>query len=99
MFTVPEASAPFEFQIGTQTYSMPHVQSLPLAKVLAINEALKGKAGKALQDEMLNVTVDLFDQYAPGVTEMLSMEQFVALAKAYMDGEGEALGESSGSSD
>ena len=42
--------------------------------------------------------VRLFDQYAEGVTERLTMEQFTALVSAYL-GDGEALGESSGSSD
>lgn len=98
MFTIPEPSERFEFKVGDEVYSMPQVNDLPMADALRI-KALMDEAGDGdAADLMTKVAVDLFDQYAPGVVGKLTMTQFAALARAYM-GNGEAMGESSGSSD
>ena len=98
MFHVPAAAEPFRFAVGDVVYSIPTIQSLPLPVALEIREQTASKTGTELQDALLTIMVRLFDQYAEGVTERLTMEQFTALVSAYL-GDGEALGESSGSSD
>lgn len=98
MFKVPKAAEPFRFAIGDEVHSIPTIQSLPLPVALEIREQTASKTGAELQDALLAIMVRLFDQYAAGVTEQLSLEQFTALVGAYL-GDGEALGESSGSSD
>lgn len=98
MFKVPAAAAPFQFAVGDDVYSIPTIQSLPLPVALEIREQTASKTGAELQDALLAIMVRLFDQYADGVTSRLTMEQFTALVSAYL-GDGEALGESSGSSD
>lgn len=98
MFKVPKAAEPFRFAVGEEFYSIPTIQSLPLPVALEIREQTASKTGSELQDALLTIMVRLFDQYAEGVTERLTMEQFTALVSAYL-GDGEALGESAGSSD
>lgn len=98
MFIVPKAAEPFRFAVGDDVYSIPTIQSLPLPVALEIREQTASKTGAELQDALLAIMVRLFDQYAEGVTSRLTMEQFTALVSAYL-GDGEALGESSGSSD
>ena len=98
MFKVPKAAEPFRFAVGDAVYSIPTIQSLPLPVALEIREQTASKTGAELQDALLTIMVRLFDQYAEGVTSRLTMEQFTALVSAYL-GDGEALGESSGSSD
>lgn len=98
MFQVPKAAEPFRFAVGDDVYSIPTIQSLPLPVALEIREQTASKTGTELQDALLAIMVRLFDRYAEGVTSRLTMEQFTALVSAYL-GDGEALGESSGSSD
>lgn len=98
MFHVPAAAEPFRFAVCDDVYSIPTIQSLPLPVALEIREQTASKTGAELQDALLAIMVRLFDQYAEGVTSRLTMEQFTALVSAYL-GDGEALGESSGSSD
>lgn len=98
MFKVPQAAEPFRFAVGDEVYSIPTIQSLPLPVALEIREQTASKTGAELQDVLLGIMVKLFDQYAEGVTERLTMEQFTALVSAYL-GDGETLGESAGSSD
>lgn len=98
MFKVPKAAEPFRFAVGDDVHSIPTIQSLPLPVALEIREQTANKTGAELQDALLAIMVRLFDQYAGGVTERLTMEQFTALVSAYL-GDGETLGESAGSSD
>lgn len=98
MFQVPKAAEPFRFAIGDDVYSIPTIQSLPLPVALEIREQTASKTGAELQDVLLGIMVRLFDRYAEGVTDRLTMEQFTALVSAYL-GDGETLGESAGSSD
>ena len=96
MFVIPEPAEQFRFKVGEDEYSMPQVNDLPMADALRIRQRM-AEAGDDASDVMAQVAIDLFEQYAPGVVDKLTMGQFKALADAYM-GDGEAVGESSGSS-
>jgi len=98
MFVVPDEAPRFEFQVGTDTYSIPQVNDLPLGDALRIKAAVDAAGPEGRADALSKAAVDLFEAYAPGVVERLTVSQFTALVNAYM-GDGEAMGESSRSSD
>lgn len=98
MFVVPDEAPRFEFQVGEDAYSMPQVNDLPLGDALRIKAAVDAAGPEGRADALSKAAVDLFEAYAPGVVERLTVSQFTALVNAYM-GNGEAMGESSGSSD
>jgi len=72
----------FDFQIeGEETvYSVPLFKELPLETVLKA-EKLKDEDDLAA----LEFIKGIFDEYAPGVVDKLSAEQFTFLFKAYTE--------------
>ena len=83
MYTIPKAAPDtFDFQLeGEETvYSVPVLRELPLETVLKAEE-LKDNASDL---EALTYIKSIFDEYAPGAVDRLSVEQFAFLFKAYM---------------
>lgn len=98
MFCVPDEAPRFEFKVGEDVYSMPRVNDLPMADAMRIKSTIDAAGPEGRADALAQAAIDLFEQYAPGVVGGLTMGQFSALVDAYM-GDGQAVGESSGSSD
>ncbi len=82
MYTIAKTKPKtFDFQIEGQkkVYSVPVLRELPLETVIKADE-LKDDASDL---EALSYIKDIFDEYAPGVVDKLSAEQFALLFKAY----------------
>lgn len=83
MYTIAKSKPKtFDFQIEGQkkTYSVPLLRELPLEMVIKA-EDLKEDASDL---EALSFIKGIFDEYAPGVVDKLSAEQFGLLFQAYL---------------
>lgn len=94
-----EAASPdlfeFDFGPGSDTYRVPVINSLPVGRMLEIENIRKLPDGeRAVQYTML--VKSIFDDAAQGVVDGLTMSQFEALMEAYLEASGFAdAGESS----
>ena len=82
----------FEFEFDGKTYSIPSRLGLPMARFRKIQKAITQADDKeeALFDEIMAV----FDEYAPGIMEQLTLGQAMELFKAYSSDDDTSLGES-----
>lgn len=93
MFKLESNKQVFEFEFDGETYSIPSRLGLPMPRFRKIQKAISKADDKeeALFDEIMAI----FDEYAPGIMERLSLGQAMELFKAYSADENDAtLGES-----
>ena len=93
MFKLDSRPENFEFEYDGEVYSIPSRLGLPMARFRKIQKAITNADDKeeALFDEIMV----LFEEYAPGLMDKLSLGQAMELFKAYSsDDDGASLGES-----
>ncbi|NPD33105.1 hypothetical protein HLV35_07535 [Eggerthellaceae bacterium zg-997] len=79
---------PFRFRLNGRQRSVPALSAIPLAMARRFAEVGEGDAGAATDAFM-----ELFERYAPGVTDEVDAEQFSGLVAAYVEFSGVGAGE------
>lgn len=102
-FEVPQAG-----RAKPKKFSLPKMQYLnaDITSRMTIHGAEIAKAQKTGEDpspdvqaEFAKLQREIFDQYAPGLYELVDMDQLNELQEAWQEASGVSLGESSGSAD
>ena len=89
----------FDFTYEGREYHVPLMRHMPLKKLLEYNKALsKVKPGQE-SDFLVQFIADIFDEHAPGISDVLTADQFHDLMQAYIAEGKVTLGESVASSD
>jgi len=88
-----DAGRVFEFSYEGETYSVPARESLPYKTFVRIQELIDGADDKSAA--AIAAVTGLFNEYAPGVIDKLTVEQALKLITAYSEaGDEPSLGES-----
>lgn len=86
-----EAASPdlFEFDLGpgSDTYRVPVINSLPVGRIIEIEE-IRAMPDSERSMHYTMLVKSIFDDAAPGVVDGLTVAQFEALMEAYLEASG-----------
>lgn len=80
----------FDFKVNDAIYSVPLFEFMPLKVLIAYKDMAKGNPDGVEIAQW--VAENIFEPYAPGCTELLTVGQVVGLIEAYVNASGD-LGE------
>lgn len=80
----PDKNTSFNFEIDGQEYSVPFVKHLPLNKMRDHDKTARKLKGNDRANFEVEFLARVFDDYAPGVTDALTLDQFKDLVDAYV---------------
>lgn len=93
MFTLEkDVTEYFDFRIGKKIYKVPALKSLPYEDYMTFVGVLRSDGDEMKNVDVTNVIVGIFEKYAPGCTDGLTVSQVAQLVGAYTNGN-EELGE------